>query len=148
MKPGNALSPLNDEAAGFVFKRAKEGVDTVDKAIAAGAPATRTIEVKFESGSKSMSLSEIREMCQRVAAFMGGNYYRLHAAQEATNASIWPKLLANNSVDGLQAKAAVETGKACVTAIDDALTNGVNSATEIEVMDHCCISLIKLAAAG
>ncbi len=75
-------------------------------------------------------------MCQRVAAFMGGNYYRLHAAQEATNASIWPKLLANNSVDALQAKGAVEAGKTCVSAIDEALTNGVTGATEIEVMDH------------
>jgi hypothetical protein len=136
LKPGNSLSPLKDEAAGYVFKRVTEGIDAVDKALAAGVPGTRTIEVKFEGGSRSMSLLEVKQMCQRVAAFTGKTHYRQHAAQEATNAAVWPKLLANNGVDRVQAKGAADAGKACVDAIDEALTNGIAGGTEVQVLDH------------
>ncbi len=47
-----------------VLKNARQTIEAVDKALAAGVPATRTVSLQ---GDKTMTLSEIKAMCEGVA---------------------------------------------------------------------------------
>ena len=114
----------------------------MDKALAQGVPATRTLTVNvvetkswaMEGENKLMSLTDVRDMCQRMAALSGRAHFTADAAQMAVNASGWPKMFANGEVNGVQARGALDAGKSCVEAIDKALGAGVPDSTIIEML--------------
>jgi hypothetical protein len=112
-----------------VFKNAKRAGIAADKAIAAGVPATRTINLNTGNADKPMTLSEIKEMCERiskVAAFS-------NAAQAVENTSSWPRYIADGTINQeAQAKGALTTSKFCVAKVDEALANGIPDSTVIE----------------
>ncbi len=73
-------------------------------------------------------------MCQRMGNLAGGAHFLADASQMAINASVWPKLFANNEVNNVQASGAVEAGKSCVASIDKAYAAGVPDTTVIEML--------------
>jgi hypothetical protein len=116
-----------------VFKDAKQTSLAVDKAIAAGVPDTRTITLNNGNSDKSLTLAEIKAMCARIARVAAIS----NAAQAITNASVWPKYIADGTIkEEMQAKGALEASKFCVAKVDEALANGVPDSTSIEGLDQ------------
>ena len=116
-----------------VFKDAKRTSLAVDKAIAAGVPDTRSITLNNGNSDKLMTLAEIKLMSGRIARVAALS----NAAQAITNASVWPKYIADGTInEELQAKGALEASKFCVAKVDEALANGVADSTEIEGLDQ------------
>ena len=87
---------MNAQEAGAIYERATQCTAAVDKALAAGVPATRTITVRvvettegaMEGEDRAMSLTEVKDMCQRMGALSGRAHFLADAAQMAVNASI------------------------------------------------------------
>src|SRR5216684_6132051 len=77
-----------------VFKDAKQASLAADKAIAAGVPDTRTITLSTGNSDKPMTLAEIKAMCARIARVAAIS----NAAQAITNASVWPKYIADGTI--------------------------------------------------
>lgn len=133
------MRPVDAEA---IYQRATQCTAAVDKALAQGVPATRTMTVRvvetkswaMEGEDKPMSLAEVKDMCQRMGALAGQSHFTADASQMAINASVWPKMFANGEVKGVQARGALEAGKSCVAAIDKALAAGVPDTTVIEML--------------
>lgn len=116
-----------------VFKDAKQASLAVDKATTAGVPDTRTITLNTGNSDKPMTLAEIKAMCARIARVAAVS----NAAQAITNASVWPKYIADGTInEELQAKGALEASKFCVAKVDEALANGVPDSTSIEGLDQ------------
>ena len=116
-----------------VFKDAKRTSLAVDKAIAAGVPDTRSITLNTGNSDKPMTLAEIKLMSGRIARVAALS----NAAQAITNASVWPKYIADGTInEELQAKGALEASKFCVAKVDEALANGVADSTEIAGLDQ------------
>ena len=116
-----------------VFKDAKRTSLAIDKALAAGVPDTRTITLNNGNSDKPMTLAEIKAMCARIAKVAALS----NAAQAITNASAWPKYIADGTINQeLQAKGALEASKFCVAKVDEALANGLADSTEVEGLDQ------------
>jgi hypothetical protein len=116
-----------------VFKNAKQASLAADKAIAAGAPATQTITLNTGNAEKPMTLAEIKDMCGRIGQVAALS----NADQMITNASVWPKYIADGTINQeLQAKSALDISKLCVAKVDEALANGVPDSTVIEALDR------------
>lgn len=125
--------------ADAVFERAKQAIEAVDKALAAGVPETRTVSIKFEGEhydeiEKPMTLAEIKAMCERMARIAGKAYTLRQAAQMATNASVWPKLLSHGPLSEVNARVAADAARQCVKAIDEALASNNPGTTQIELV--------------
>src|SRR5262252_7217585 len=104
-----------------VFKHAKQASLAADKAISAGVPETRTINLNTGNNEKPMTLAEIKAMCARVARVAALS----NADQAITNASVWPKYIADGTIkQGAQARGALDASKFCVAKVDEALANG------------------------
>jgi hypothetical protein len=115
-----------------VFKNAKQASVAVDKAIAAGVPATRTITLNTGNSDKPMTLAEIKTMCEQIARVAAAS----NARQAIVNTSSWPKYIADGTInEELQAKGALETSKFCVRKVDEALANGVSPDADIGEKD-------------
>ena len=115
-----------------VFKDAKRTSLAVDKAIAAGVPATRTINLNDGNSDKPMTLAEIKTMCGQIAKVAAAS----NARQAIVNTSSWPKYIADGTInEELQAKGALETSKFCVRKVDEALANGVSPDADIGEKD-------------
>src|SRR5882672_11082579 len=78
-----------------VFKDAKRTSLAVDKAIAAGVPDTRSITLNTGNSDKPMTLAEIKLMSGRIARVAALS----NAAQAITNASVWPKYIADGTIN-------------------------------------------------
>lgn len=116
-----------------VFKDAKRTSLAIDKAIAAGVPDTRTITLNDGNSDKPMTMAAIKTMCARIARVAALS----NAAQAITNASVWPKYIADGTINQeLQAKGALEASKFCVAKVDEALANGLADSTEVEGLDQ------------
>ena len=116
-----------------VFKDAKQASLAVDKAITAGVPDTRSITLNTGNSDKPMTLAEIKAMCARIARVAAIS----NAAQAISNASVWPKYIADGTInDEMQAKGALQASKFCVAKVDEALANGVADSTSIEGLDQ------------
>ncbi|MFN2578797.1 MAG: hypothetical protein ABR607_14035 [Pyrinomonadaceae bacterium] len=112
-----------------VFKDAKRTSLAVDKAITAGVAASRTVTLNTGNSEKPMSLSDIKTMSGRIARVAAFS----NAAQAIENASVWPKYIADGTInEELQAKGALEASKFCVAKVDEALANGVTESTAVE----------------
>jgi hypothetical protein len=112
-----------------VFKDAKRTSLAVDKAIAAGVSASRTVNLNTGNSDKPMPLSDIKTMSERIAKVAAFS----NAAQAIENASVWPRYIADGTInEELQAKGALEAGKFCVAKVDEALANGVADSTTVE----------------
>lgn len=137
--PGaDEMSPSWAEA---IFERATQCTSGVDKALASGVPAARTITVhvvetqegSMEGEDRPMSLTDVKDMCSRMAALAGRAHYLGEASQGAMSASYWPQKLAAGEVSGWAAQGALDAGKRCVEAIDKALQNGASDTTIIQM---------------
>ena len=112
-----------------VFKHAKQTNVAIDKAIAAGVPATRTISLNTGNSDKPMTLSEIKAMSERIARVAALS----NAAQAIENSSSWPKYIADGTINQeLQAKGALEASRFCVAKVDEAIANGVPDSTTVD----------------
>src|SRR2546423_8767788 len=112
-----------------VFKHAKQTSIAVDKAVAAGVPATRAVTLNNGNSDKPMTLAEIKAMCERIAKVAAQS----NAAQAIENTSSWPKYIADGTInEELQAKGALQTSKFCVAKVDEAFANGVPDSTTVE----------------
>jgi hypothetical protein len=130
---------IRSSDADAVFERAKHAIEAVDKALAAGVPETRTISIKFEGEhydeiEKPMTLAGIKAMCERMAKVAGKAYTLRQAAQMATNASGWPKLLSQGPLSEVNARVAADVARQCVKAIDEALASNNSGSTQIELI--------------
>jgi hypothetical protein len=112
-----------------IFKHAKQTGLAVDKAIAAGVPATREITLNTGNSDKTMTLADIKSMSERIAKVAAFS----NAAQAIENASSWPKYIADGTInEELQARGALDISKFCVAKVDEALANGVSDSTSVE----------------
>ena len=133
---------MSRSTAEAIFGRATQCTGAVDKALAAGVPATRTITVQVqevldltsEGERRPMSLAEVKEMCGRMGALAGRAHYLDEASQGAMSASNWPQKLLAGEVSGWSTKAALEAGTRCVQAIDQVLHNGAPDSTMIQMV--------------
>jgi hypothetical protein len=116
-----------------IFKHAKQTTLAVDKALAAGAPSTQTVNLNTGNSEKPMTLAEIKAMCEKIAQVASIS----NAGQAITNTSSWPKYIADGTIkEEMQAKGALEASKRCVSKVDEALANGVPDSTVIEALDR------------
>jgi hypothetical protein len=134
--------------ADAVFERARQAIEAVDKALAAGVPETRTVSIKFEGEhydeiEKPMTLAEIKAMCERMAKVSGQAYTLRQATQMATNASGWPKRLSEGPLSEVNARVAADAGRQCVKAIDDALTSNNPGTTQIKLIGDSKMTLAE-----
>src|SRR5262252_4888737 len=114
-----------------LFKQAKQTSIAVDKVIAAGVPDSRTVTLNTGTSEKTMTLAEIKAMCAGVATLAA----RSNADQAITNASVWPKYIADGTINqGAQARGALQISKFCVAKVDEALANGVPESAVIDAM--------------
>lgn len=116
-----------------VFKHTKQTNLAIDKAMAAGVPASRTINLNKGNSEKPMTLAEIKTMCQKIASVASIS----NAEQAITNTSTWPKYIADGTIkEEAQAKGALETSKWCVSKVDEAVANAAPDTTVIEALDR------------
>jgi hypothetical protein len=112
-----------------VFKDCKRTALSVAKAIAAGVPATRTVNLTTGGEEKPMTLAEIKAMSERIAKVAAFS----NAAQAIENASVWPKYIADGTINQeAQARGALDASKFCIAKVDEALANGVADSTGVE----------------
>ncbi|MGH9492623.1 MAG: hypothetical protein ACRD2K_03900, partial [Terriglobales bacterium] len=96
-KPGAEEMSRSDAEA--IYPRATQCTGAVEKALAAGVSPTRTVNVHvvetaegaMEGEDRTMSLSEVKEMCGRMGAVAGRAHYLDEASQRAMSASNWPQ---------------------------------------------------------
>src|SRR5215467_9757917 len=80
-----------------------------------------------------MTLAEIKAMCDRVARVAALS----NADQAITNASVWPKYIADGTINQQsQARGALQISKFCIAKVDEALANGVPDSTVIDAMGN------------
>jgi len=116
-----------------VFKQAKQASIAVDKAVAAGVPDSRAVTLNTGNSEKSMTLAQIKDMCAGIARVAAIS----NADQAITNASNWPRLIADGTINQrLQARGALDAGKFCVAKVDEALANGVPDSTVVDALDR------------
>ncbi len=138
------IRPAYADAA---FERARQAIEAVDRALAAGVPAERTVDIEFEGEhydtiKKPMTLVEIRAMCERVGRVAGKDASLKDAAQAATNASYWPgKISQGEDFSGPNARVAADAANECISAIDKALASGNLESTRIEVLNNNKLTL-------
>jgi hypothetical protein len=124
--------------SGMVSEGSAECLKAIERALAGGVPDSTTIEVKFKDGwkmaSKTLSLADIRTMCQRASGSAGKEDALKKATQLAINASTWPKELAKGPLSEPDARAAAIAAKMCVDAIDEALSRNNPGSTKIELI--------------
>jgi hypothetical protein len=129
----DAAKQISAAFADDVFKQAKQASLAVDKAVAAGVPDSRAVTLNTGNSEKSMTLAEIKDMCARVARVAAIS----NAEQAITNASNWPRLIADGTINQRpQARGALDAGKFCVAKVDEALANGVPDSTVVEALDR------------
>ena len=133
-----------------IFERAQQCTDAVDKALAAGVAASRTITVHvivneeaYDGENRQMSLAEVKEMCTRMGALFGRSHLLAEASQMAINASGWPQKLLAGEVSGWSVRAALEAGTSCVKAIEQALRSGAPDSTMIQMLGDDTKSLAE-----
>ncbi|MBS1796718.1 MAG: hypothetical protein JSS81_23000 [Acidobacteria bacterium] len=120
----------------LLFDGSKDCLAAIDKAVAAGVPETRTVNVKRQADNSNlpMSLAEIREMCRRVLKMTGGAMWKGQAAEAAQYISIWLKPLQDGSIDKTQAAVAAQNGKEALAKLDEARSGGLADTDELEVL--------------
>ena len=124
-----------------VSEHAQKCSEAIDKAVAAGVPESRTIEVNFKDPnsygevSRSVSLADLRSLCQRIGGAAGKEDSLRKATQAAINASIWPeKISQGEDFSGPNARVAADTANDCIRSIDKALKSGNAGSTQIELI--------------
>lgn len=112
-----------------VFRHCKQAAQAVDKAVAAGVQPSRTVTLNAGNTDTPMSLADIKSMSERVAKVAAFS----NAAQAIDNASVWPKYIADGTMNQeVQAKAALDAAKFCVAKTDEALANGVADSATVD----------------
>src|SRR5436190_3757020 len=112
-----------------VFKDAKRTNLAVDKAIAAGAAPSRSVTLNTGNSDKPMPLSDVKAMAERIAKVAAFS----NAAQAIENASVWPKYIADGTInEEAEARGALDAAKFCVAKVDEALANGTPDSTSVE----------------
>jgi hypothetical protein len=124
-----------------VSEHARKCVEAIDKALAAGVSDSKTIEVKFlnrndsSEESKTLSLAELRSLCEKLSSSAGKEDTLRKATQAAINASIWPeKISQGEDFSGPNARVAADAANDCIRSIDSALKSGNTGSTQIELI--------------
>lgn len=116
-----------------VSERATQCIKAIDAALAADVPASRTIEIKFRDGTKTIPLSETQAMCQRISGTAGKADSLRKADRAATQAYNYPQRIAKGEVSGREWPIAAQTANECISAIDQALASNHPGSTVIEL---------------
>ncbi|HVS80806.1 MAG TPA: hypothetical protein VHE60_03645 [Pyrinomonadaceae bacterium] len=112
-------------------------LQAIDRALAGGVPDSKTIELEFgwrRKESKTLSLADIRTMCQRASGSAGKEDALKKATQAAIQASGWPKELAKGPLSEPDARVAADVARECVLAIDEALAKNNPGSTKIQLL--------------
>ena len=124
-----------------VSEHARKCIEAIDNALAAGVSDTKTIEVQFRDQndsseeSKTLSLAELRSLCERIGGAAGKKDSLRKATQAAINASIWPeKISQGEDFSGPNARVAADAANDCIRSIDKALKSGNAGSTQIELI--------------
>ena len=124
-----------------VSEHARKCTEAIDKALAAGVSDSKTIEVQFldrnnsSNESKTVSLADLRSLCERLGGAAGKEDSLRKATQAAINASIWPeKISQGEDFSGPNARVAADAANDCIRSIDKALKSGNAGSTQIELI--------------
>lgn len=124
-----------------VSEHAQKCIEAIDKAVGAGVSDSKTIEVTFmnrndsSEASKTLSLAELRSLCEQLSSGAGKEDSLRKATQAAINASIWPeKISQGEDFSGPNARVAADAANDCIRSIDKALKNGNAGSTQIELI--------------
>ena len=124
-----------------VSEHARKCVEAIDQALAAGVSDSKTIEVKFmdrndsREESKTLSLAELRSLCEKLSSSAGKEDSLRKATQAAIQASGWPGRIAEGEdFSGPNARVAADAAKECIKAIDEALASKNPGSTVIELI--------------
>jgi hypothetical protein len=124
-----------------VSEHVQKCIEAIDKALAAGVSDSKTIEVKFRDrndsseASKTLSLAELRSLCEQLSSSAGKEDSLRKATQAAINTSIWPeKISQGEDFSGPNARVAADAANECIRSIDKALKSGNAGSTQIELI--------------
>jgi hypothetical protein len=85
--------------------------------------------------SKTLSLADLRSLCERLAGVAGKEGSLREARQAAINASGWPERISQGEdFTGPNARVAADAATVCIKAIDKALASGNQKSTQIELI--------------
>ncbi len=122
-----------------VSEHAQKCMEAIDKALAAGMSDSKTIEVQFRDQdsygevSKTVSLAELRSLCERIGGAAGKEDSLRKARQAADNAYGWSeKISQGENISGTYAEVAAGLANECISSIDKALKSGNAGSTNIE----------------
>jgi hypothetical protein len=122
-----------------VSQHAQQCIEAIDKAVAASVSDSKTIDVQFkeEKGwgeeSKTVSLAELRALCEQLSSSAGKEDALRKARQAADNASGWSERISRGeNISGPYAPVAADAANECIRSIDKALKSGNASSTVIE----------------
>ena len=126
-----------------VSERAQACLKAIDQAIAGGVPESRTVEVKFQDGKRTMALSELRSLTERVSGAAGKDDSLRTATQAAINASGWPQRISQMGKEfgGPHARVAADAANDCIGSIDKALASGNQPSTQINLIGDSRMTL-------
>lgn len=126
-----------------VSEHAQACLKAIDQAIAGGVPESRTIEVKFEDGTRTMSLAELRGLSEQVSGVAGKDAALRTARQAAINASGWPQRISQmgDKFGGPNARVAADAATDCIGSIDKALAGGNPNSTQINLIGDSKMTL-------
>ena len=126
-----------------VSKRTQACLKAIDEAIAGGVPESRTTEVKFRDGNRTMALSELRSLFERVSGVAGKDDSLRTARQAAINASDWPQRISQMGKEfgGPHARVAAAAANDCIGSIDKALAGGNQQSTQITLIGDSKMTL-------
>lgn len=117
-----------------ISARATQCVKAIDAALAADVPASRTIEIKFRDGARTIPLSEIQAICQRMSGTAGKATALREAKQPIMRADFYSKKISKGEdISGVYAKVAADDANKCISAIDKALASTHPGSTVIEL---------------
>jgi len=118
-----------------VSEHAGACVKAIRDATAGGVPESKSIEVNFrDGGSRMLSISEVRSLCERLSSVAGKDASLREARQAAINAGYWPsKMSQGQDFSGPNARVAADAANICINAIDKALSSGNQGSTEIQL---------------
>ena len=124
-----------------VSEHARKCTEAIDKALAAGVSDSKSIEVQFRDAnnsseeSKTVSLAELRRLCERIGGAAGKEDSLRKATQEAIQVSGWPERISQGEdFSGPNARVAADAANLCIRAIDKALKSGNAGSTQIELI--------------
>jgi hypothetical protein len=143
------LNELTGNQYQTLFEKANECVANIDKAVAAGAPDSKTVSIRLMTlnyvgntpPTAQMSLSQLKFLCQRMISMTGGKMAKSEAEDAAQYVGIWLKLVQDGKLSQIQAPIAAENGKQALAKLDRARAAGLSDNEQIEVVGGRTISV-------